>query len=492
MKIKSFFVILLIGIAVIPIFLFGTMTFIFYYRSLSRVFISEETATEIINLERTDRDIEHFINRYINSLPHMMDCIALDKDGNVLFSTIQKIPENSVLKKDDIFHFIKTTGEGYFFGLDRAVVGSIPEDESTEYVDGETDLSGTGKGELIYFLTRVKKDNSGPRRFLKDGFFIIIGVSDIILLFAITISIFIIRQITSSLTMLKDAVKTMEAGNLDKEIKLKSNNEIMILAEYLDHMRQGLKNDQIRRSRFLMGLSHDLRTPVALIKGYTEAIRDGMADDPAMLAKSLDIIDTKITQLESLLNALIDSVRLETSEWKGKQTECNLNSFFLSYGSRISQDGNLLRRHINTEIDIPKNLFLLVDEEILSRFLENIVSNSFRYTQEGGVIKFSAIWFPSGKDHKKRKIQSGDIEGKNGRLEVVISDNGCGIAEADLPFIFDPFYRGTNSRREEGYGFGLAAVKHIADTYSWTVDVDSKQGEGTTFAVSIYDCIYNE
>ena len=209
-----------------------------------------------------------------------------------------------------------------------------------------------------------------------------------------------------------------------------------------------------------------------------------------MLEKSLDIIDSKTGQLESLLNSLIESIRIETSEWKGNLSECRLKPFLETFASRVCQDGALLNRHVVVSVEMPDNLELQADETIFTRFLDNLLGNAFRYTADGGVIRFSAIWHSAAQKKRRAKNVPREKEQRGpGVLEICIADDGCGIAEKDLPFVFDAFYRGTNSRREEGHGFGLSIVKHIADAYGWDLSVESREGKGTVFTVVIYDCL---
>ena len=106
------------------------------------------------------------------------------------------------------------------------------------------------------------------------------------------------------------------------------------------------------------------------------------------------------------------------------------------------------------------------DRQLVTRVFENLFNNAMRYTQNDDTITLDA------------QIQDNNVIYK-------ISDTGCGIEEKDLKNIFDMFYRGTNSRREEGMGIGLSVVKNIIDTHGWSIEVDSKKNEGTCFTIKI-------
>ena len=490
MKIKKLFFILLIGIFLIPILSIAITTSMIYFRSVSRMmpiagaqagsFFSPEDGSE------RDEQAKKYIKDYLNELPYDVDCAVLSGKGLVLYSEMTEITEGAFVTQEDFRHFVFSGSESYFYSIDTNLTYLL---QNGLVEEGGNPLESE---DFFFFITRIQKrvEERGPP-FFKNFFLLFITVSEIILLFAIILSVFIVRQITISVEKLKDAAETLEAGNLDQEIKLKATNEIMILAECLDRMRLGLKRDKIRNSNFIVGLSHDLRTPISLIKGYTEAIKDNLSSDPQFMENALDIILDKTGQLEAMLDSLIESVRIENSEWKGHLAECSLNLWLTGFGARVAADGNLLGKQIKIDINLPSNLYMMVDIEIFTRFLENLISNAFRYTGEGGKIAFSASWEPYSLDKKERR-RAQEKKGKNGVMKIVVSDDGAGISEKSLPFIFDAFYKEANSRREGGHGFGLAVVKHIADTYGWDIAVNSKKGEGATFTVLIYDCEFRQ
>jgi signal transduction histidine kinase len=214
-----------------------------------------------------------------------------------------------------------------------------------------------------------------------------------------------------------------------------------------------------------MGVSHDLRTPLALIKGYTEAIADGMADSSEMREKSLEIIGAKISQLEEMIDDLINFVKLDSGEWRSCLETRALKPILENYAARLTSDGSLLGREVVTRIDIPDTLEIPVDERLFIRALENLSGNALRYTAEGGTVRLEA--------------ELSDAQ----TLLIRVSDNGCGIPPEDLPFIFDPFYRGSNSRREDGKGLGLSVVKSVVESHGWNIEVESVTGQGCIFTI---------
>jgi signal transduction histidine kinase len=292
-----------------------------------------------------------------------------------------------------------------------------------------------------------------------------------ILLFCIAISIILVRSIASSIMVLEKATQRVASGELDLPIEIKGSNEITSLTGSLNRLRLALKEERARRSRFIMGISHDLKTPLALIVGYVEAISDGFAISADERAQYMEIIRAKESQLEGMINDLIDFSRVDTGEWRLSLKPVKLEPFIRTFVKRVEADASLLKRNLASDIMIPPDTVVSMDERMALRAIENIVNNALRYMPEGGTALIRVFI-------KK---------GTQGREECVleVEDNGPGIDAKELQNVFEPFYRGTNSRREQGSGLGLAIVKSIVDSHGWEITARSTVGAGTVFSITI-------
>ena len=244
------------------------------------------------------------------------------------------------------------------------------------------------------------------------------------------------------------------------------SNEITSLTESLDRMRISLKDEQERRNKFIMGISHDLRTPVALIKGYSEAITDGVVNDMDEIKKSLGIVETKADQLESMINDLINYVKLNNADWLQTLEPISLKPLLENFASSSKSTAEVYNRNIVSEIDVDENLKVPMDRNLVNRVLENLFSNALRYTKDGDKITICCM-------------QEKDC------VKVSVCDTGIGMAEKDLQRIFDLFYRASNSRREQGMGIGLSVVKTVIDAHGWKIGVESELGKGSSFIITI-------
>jgi signal transduction histidine kinase len=322
--------------------------------------------------------------------------------------------------------------------------------------------------ERVFLLLRNDRDapQPNPLSFLFHPLFIVLVIS---FAFVLVMSFIIIRSITRSVLVLENATRRIAAGELDLEVDvgktafLRKDNEITSLTFSLNRMRLELKEEGQRRSRFIMGISHDLRTPLALIKGYAEALEDGMAEEPETQNRYLEVIADKTDQLEGMIESLINFVRLDTGEWRQRLAPIKLRAFLTGYARRLSADAELLKRRAECAIDLDAELAIPMDEDLVSRAVENLVNNSLRYTPEGGLVRLRAY-----------QSSLGDRGGEESRRVIIeVEDDGPGIAAADLPHVFESFYRGDNSRRQQGMGLGLAVVKGVIDSHGWEIHVES-------------------
>jgi signal transduction histidine kinase len=293
-----------------------------------------------------------------------------------------------------------------------------------------------------------------------------IGLMAAILAFAAFMAIGIVRSITRSVLLLDVATRRVASGELDTPIVVDGNDEICSLALSLNTMREEIKENNARRSRFIMGVSHDLKTPLALIKGYAEAIEAGLEKTPEEQYDHLAIIQAKADQLEGMIDDLIDFVAVDTGEWRRAFLPVGFSRWLDGFVKRSEADADLLGKTVRGEIDLPADLVVPMDERLVERAMDNLVHNALRYSGPRGTVVVRAR-----------------VSGNGCRVEV--ADDGPGIAAADLPYIFDLFYRGSSSRREQGMGLGLAVVKTIVESHGWTIGVGSEPGEGSVFTITI-------
>jgi signal transduction histidine kinase len=358
---------------------------------------------------------------------------------------------------------------------------SIPDFSPGTFVDRERmleNLDREGEESIHIFFTRNLDENriymlispdftlrARLAPFVMPALIALIAIG-MLTVFSIGMSIVIAGTITNSVQVLENATRRIADGELDLHIDVKGSNEITSLTNSLNKMRTALKEDELRRSRFIMGITHDLKTPLALIKGYAEAIEDGVDKDPAFAGSAVQVITGKADQLEGMINNLLSYVRMDSGEWRARLQPRRLLEFLHSFVKTKSTDVGLLDHTLLNDINLPDDLAIPMDENLLYRALENLIHNAVRYTPPGSLIRLSA-----------------ELRGKT--IELVVSDNGPGIDSEDIPHVFEMFYRGSSSRREEGIGLGLSVVKWVVDDHGWNISVSAEKDNGTRFVINI-------
>ncbi len=450
MKIKNQFRILIIGIVTVPLLLMISVPIYQYQTSperlLMRTFKNVESKAPYPLSSKNWEALQEEISR----LPPSMEVAVILNKEKILFSTIPDVCQGDSCSEGEFLSIIADTSNKYFYQI--------------------VSFPGADTGSELIAVSRAPKNNTHrqrpPFKFILPGLYLLVAF-ELLCIFAIVL---ISNTVSRSIMILEERTQRIAGGDLDTQLKFpvrrRDSNEITSLTENLEKMRQALKEDRERRSRFIMGISHDLRTPVAVIKGYTEAISDGIASDPNAIIDAVNIISNKTNQLEGMIDTLINFEKLSSNEWRNKLVSQPLRTMLVDFAKSFEMTATVFKRNIITDISISDDICVPFDKQLLQRALENLTSNAIRYSNDNDNI------FITAKEH-------------NGTVSVSIRDTGQGIAPEDVDHIFDMFYRGTNSRREQGMGIGLAVVKNIIDTHGWNIAVESEKGYGTNFIITI-------
>ncbi len=444
MKLRTQFVLLVAGIIAVPI-LVGLLVVMFQYLS-SRGREPAPNYPTVISWLRTQmpRAVRHHDFRELaEHRPPGLDFLILDPADVITFSTIPELPAGKPAGQSGLFAYMRRNVDSYHFTFDT------PREE------------GQAESLVILKLPKIRPDIASFRNQL----LLVVTYSMVTLLvFSSLMSVLILRSLNRSILKLEGATRRIAEGDLDFELPARGNDQIASLTRSFDSMRRALKEEYARRSRFIMGVSHDLRTPLTLIQGYVEAISDGFAAEPESQKKYLSIILDKTHALEAMIGELIEFVKMETGEWRMTHRDVPVRSFLVDNARRFAEDAQILKREFSWSVEVPETWCVRMDAGLFSRALENLVGNAIRYTEENGTITMTAA---------------------AGIGEVVLSimDTGIGIPKDEVGRIFDPFYRGTNSRREQGFGLGLTTVRSIIESHGWNISVHSAVGEGTTFTI---------
>jgi len=219
---------------------------------------------------------------------------------------------------------------------------------------------------------------------------------------------------------------------------------------------------EVMRSQFVANVSHELRSPITVLSGYLETLKDTKESDPEILHKAIDTMYSQAKRMERLVTDLLALSQLETQVSLPGKTEVNVSSLLES----ITEAARLLSGEAGHEIKLEadKDLNLYGNQTELHSLFANLINNAVRYTPAGGLIKVS--WKPEG----------------SGAL-FSVTDTGPGIAPQHIPRLTERFYRVDVDRSREtgGTGLGLAIVKHVLDRHDGRLNIISELGNGSTF-----------
>jgi signal transduction histidine kinase len=272
------------------------------------------------------------------------------------------------------------------------------------------------------------------------------------------------RLITRPLRELTAAARQIAAGGPGQQVAVRSRDELGDLATQFNHMSADLAHANQLRRQMTADIAHDLRTPLTVISGYLESLRDQVLKPTperfATLYDETQILQRLVEDLHTLSLADAGELPLQRRPTDPLQLLAHVAE---TYGHAAEQAG--VRLGTRAAGPLPE---VNVDYERMSRALGNLVSNALRYTPPGGTICLSA------------GVAAG-------RLMLSVEDTGSGIAAEHLPNIFERFYRADASRQQQtgGSGLGLAIVRSIIEAHGGTIGVASQLSKGTTFTVGL-------
>lgn len=284
----------------------------------------------------------------------------------------------------------------------------------------------------------------------------------------VAMSIWILRDLRRSIITLRDAAVRIGSGDLDFHLDTTGNDEFAEVRSSFETMRRTIRDEYERRARFTMGVSHDLKTPLALIRGYAEAIEDGLADDPEKLERYVRIIRDRSDLLQERIAHLIEFLKMETGEWLSTLKPMRIRGFLEEAVDAARADARLAGRTVEASIDLDADLVVRLDPVLVRRALENLVANALGHSDEGAWVRIEA-----------------GIEGDE--LVIAVSNRGEPIAADRLDLLAEPLYRGDAARQTPGFGLGLAIVRSVVESHGWRLGVDGGRAGQTRFEIRIAD-----
>jgi len=303
--------------------------------------------------------------------------------------------------------------------------------------------------------------------------FISSGVTLLFVIFALIItngllSYYVARSIIKPIKILKEAALNIKNEELDKSVIYEGKDEFLDVCQAFEEMRIRLKDslhEQLKyeenRKELLSNISHDLKTPITAIKGYIEGIRDGIADSPDKVEKYIDTVYAKSILMNDLIDRLFLFSKLDLNRIQFNFQTIDALSFFTDTCEELKFDyPGLEMRFEYSEL---KSVPVSADSVHLHRVIMNLIDNAVKYTENDNPVVIIRI------------SQADDM------VTIEVEDEGKGISEEYLPYIFERFYRTDKARSSmtEGSGLGLSISKQIIAAHGGEIKAESTPGRGT-------------
>lgn len=282
-------------------------------------------------------------------------------------------------------------------------------------------------------------------------------------------------RLRKSIRRLQDATSRLSGGNLDEPIQVLKRDDLSDLAASLESTRLELKDSRDRKARFLMAVSHDLRTPLTSIKGYIEALGDGMAENADEFEQYVAVLEDKTTLLEGRIDELIDFARSDSGGWTRPDSAIDIPELITNLNASFAKDCGFAERIYASELNFSGATGIHGDSRALYRAWENIFTNALRHTAKGDPIVFR-VGLLEADEASENPLRT---------LYGEIEDGGDGVPEDFIPLLFEPFARGDRGRNTRGLGLGLASVKAVAEAHGGAVEYSPREGGGSIFRITL-------
>lgn len=342
----------------------------------------------------------------------------------------------------------------------------------------------TADGRTLYCLVKIPKENISNDLTITDNysgqnaiFWKVIGQSLFLLLIFFSINVYLYSRwtaakITNPLRHIAEGIKNVTEGHFDKRLNFEANYELQQIQSYFNTMAQKLEKaekekEQMEESkqRMLVDISHDLKTPITSIKGYVEALRNGLIKGEERKQKALNLIYKKTELVTVLIEDVFELSKLESTDYPCAMERLDIAEFIREIAVEFYYPFE--EKSFNFQFDIPPHeIQVPFNYNLLYRAVSNILSNALIYNPEETTVILKLI------------------EDSN-HVHIYITDDGVGIADNIKDKIFEAFFRGDQSRQSDGgSGLGLTISKKIIQKHGGNILLDTSKGK-TQFQITL-------
>lgn len=393
----------------------------------------------------------------INGDVYKYSLISLD--GKVLKTTEEGVKEGEIISLQTGLAF-----DNYY------------EENNPKEVRYSTPLIINNKAVAMVRVIIPKTDILKNTKDSRETYFIALLIASIFIILYSFYKIYrlITIDILKPIFQMHESAKAILKGDFNEKVEYDYEGEIGNFSHDFEAMRDNLKEAKESEKRLkksekelIACISHDLKTPIASISGYCEGIIDGVVREEKDIKRYCSIILKKSRVLTKLIDDMLEFSKAEINQMTIKKEEIYWNSFFAEVVEDLSLDVESTGRKLRVEGEI-SNIITNIDRKRIQQVIYNLVSNSIKYTRADGIITI--------KNEKSSEY-----------IVVSVKDNGTGIGETELPYVFNKFYRGEKHRNLDipGSGLGLSIAKYIVEQHGGNISIKSSIDQGTEVIFSI-------
>ncbi len=285
----------------------------------------------------------------------------------------------------------------------------------------------------------------------------------LVILAALIAAYFITERTVQPLREMNHAARDFAAGKFDRRVVVRGKDEVSELAEAFNQMAESLEHLETMRTSFVANISHDLRTPMTTIAGFIDGIRDGVIPEEER-DHYLEVVSLEVRRLSRLVASLLDLSRIQAGDRKFVMQPfdvCEMARVIL-----ISFEQKIEEKKLDVAFECDRDrMFVSADHDAIYQVFYNLCHNAVKFSKEGGLLQIEIK------------------ESADQKIEISVYNEGQGIAEEDIPMIFDRFYKSDKSRSldKTGTGLGLYISKTIIAAHGEKIRLESESGKSCTF-----------
>lgn len=481
MKITNKIKVVVIPAILLPLFFMVVLLYFICSYELNSDRYDEDDSKDIFSIINATEVMNSITNKIFNNI----QTIAVSnpkafEDNNYLNEINENLLENSsyliVRKNQEIIYSgvsdfdseIKKILPEYGGVSVEDVNGGLYISEPEKLLIKQQDFKYSDKSDgSIFIITTLEKVKPYFTKFLIR---IVTAIVMVVIVTCLIISYLVYYEFVRPIKLLKDATDRIKEGDLTTDVEVLNNDEIGELCVSFNEMRARLKesiDDRLyyeeENRELISNISHDLKTPITAIKGYVEGIMDGVANTPEKMDKYMKTIYNKANDMNILINELSLYTKIDCNSMPYNFSKLDIDSFFGDCIDEIKMDLEKKNMELAYFNYCKEKELVVADPEQLKRVINNIVINAAKYNDKK-------------KGHVNIRIKDiGDY------IQIEIEDDGQGISEKDLPFIFNRLYRADASRNSSkgGSGLGLSIAKKIIEEHDGKIWASSKKDTGT-------------